>query len=224
MPILIYLRMFLRRGWIMILLALITAAAAFVFSEIKERTAPVYKSSIMILVQPHRTDFGQAQAAKTLLRSYVAWMDSTYRAQEVIDAKKLDMTADQLLADVEFASDDSRLVIQVDVERPNGDQANDIARAWADRFIEWRNEENSKVLRQDRIEAQIIDDPKYTLSEPKTTINTLAGGIMGLLIGLAVVLALEYLEGGVIRSATDIDRSLSLPLMGVIPPFEGGTN
>ena len=78
--------------------------------------------------------------------------------------------------------------------------------------------------REDRIDAQIIDDPKYSLSEPNTTINTLAGGIMGLLIGLAVVLALEYLEGGVIRHATDVDRSLSLPLMGVIPPFEGGTH
>lgn len=224
MPILTYLRMFLRRGWIMIVLALITAVAAFVFSEIKERTAPVYTSSIMILVQPSRTDFGQAQAAKTLLRSYVAWMDSTYRAQEVIDVKQLDMTPDQLLGDVEFASDDSRLVIQIDVERPNGEQANDIARAWAERFIQWRDEENQKVRREDRIDAQIIDDPKYSLSEPKTTINTLAGGIMGLLIGLAIVFALEYLEGGVIRTTTDIDRSLNLPLMGAIPPVEGGAH
>jgi capsular polysaccharide biosynthesis protein len=224
MPIQNYIRILFRRGWIMVALAVITAVAAYGFSVIKERTAPVYKSTITILVQPYRTDFGQAQAAKTLLRSYVAWMKSSYRAEDVIDVKKLDMTPQQLLGDVTIDSDDSRLVIQIDVERPNGDQANDIARAWADRFIEWRNEENQKVQRADRIDAQIIDDPKYALSEPKKMINTAAGGILGLLIGMAIVFVLEYLEAGIIRNVQDVNRSLSLPLMGVIPPVEGGSH
>jgi capsular polysaccharide biosynthesis protein len=220
MPIQTYLRILLRRGWIIILLALITAAAAYGFSVMRERTAPVYKSSVKILVQPQRTDFGQAQAAKTLLRSYVAWMDSDYRSAEVIDTLKLDLVPGQLRSDVTFASDDSRLVIQIDVEQSDGDRANDIAMAWANLFMTWRDQENQKVRREDRIEAQIIDDPRYTLSEPNTKINTLAGAILGLMTGVGIVFVLEYLEAGVIRSVDDLERSLSLPLLGAIPPSE----
>ncbi len=216
-----YARILWRRGWIMLLLAVVTAVAAFVFSQILEQRAPVYKSTIKILVQPARTDFGQAQAAKTLLRSYVAWMDSNYRAADVIDVLQLDMTPEALRGDVTIASDDSRLVIQIDVEQPNGDLANDIARTWAELFIQWRNEENQKVRREDRIDAQVIDDPRYVLESPKTTINTAAGGILGFVIGVGIVFVLEYLEAGVIRSPEDVDRFLEVAVLGAIPPVEG---
>ncbi len=212
-----YARILWRRGWIMLLLAIIAAVAAFGFSTIMLERAPVYKSTIKILVQPARTDWGQAQAAKILLRSYVEWMNSNYRAAEVIDRLQLDMVPEQLRGDVVIASDDSRLVIQVDVENTNGDMANDIARTWAELFIQWRNDENQKVRREDRIDAQIIDDPRYVLDSPKRGINTIAGGIMGFLVGLAIVFVLEYVEAGIIRSPEDVDRFLGMPVLGAIP-------
>ncbi len=215
-----YWRVLRRRGWIMLLLAFITAVAAFVFSLIMEERAPVYKSTINILVQPARTDFGQAQAAKTLLRSYVAWMDSNYRARDVIDALQLDMTPEELRSDVAFASDDSRLVIQLEVENPDGDVANDIAREWANLFVQWRNVENQKVRMEDRIDAQIIDDPRYVLEFPNTKVNTIAGAMLGFLVGLAIVFVLEYIEAGVIRTREDVDRFIGLPVLGAIPPVE----
>jgi capsular polysaccharide biosynthesis protein len=216
-----YMRILWRRGWIMLALAVITAVAAFAFSAIMEERAPVYKSTIRILVQPKRTDFGQAQAAKTLLRSYVTWMDSNYRAAEVIDLLQLDMTPEELRGDVTIASDDSRLVIQIDVEHGNGDVANDVARTWAGLFIAWRNQENADARREDRIEAEIVDDPRYVLDQPNTKINTAAGGILGFLVGMAIVFVLEYLESGVIRSGEDVDRFLTMPVLGAIPPGEG---
>lgn len=216
----LYVRILLRRGWIMALLAVLTAASAFVFSQIMERRAPVYESTIQILIQPARTDFGQAQAAKTLMNSYVAWMDSNYRAQTVIDRLQLDMTPEQLRSDIAFAADDLRMVIRLDVEHRNGDVANDIAREWANLFIEWRNEENQQNRREDRIDAQILDDPRYTLASPNTTINTAAGAILGFLIGLAVVFVLEFIESGVIRSPEDVERYLDLPMLGAIPPID----
>ena len=213
-----YIRILLKRGWIMIALAIGAAIAAFAFSTIQEQRAPVYKSTVKVLVQPSRTDFGQAQAARQLLRSYVAWLDSTYRAADVIDLQQLDMTPEQLLADTTIASDDSRLVIQIDVESPNGDVGNDIARSWAQLFIQWRDQENQKVRREDRIDAQIIDDPRYSLDSPKTTINTLVGAILGFLVGLGIVFVLEYLEAGILHSPEDVARFLELPILGSIPP------
>ena len=51
-----YMRILWRRGWIMLLLAVLTAAAAFGFSQIIKERAPLYKSTVTILVKPARTD------------------------------------------------------------------------------------------------------------------------------------------------------------------------
>lgn len=215
-----YMRILLRRGWIMVLLAVITAVAAFGFSLIIKERAPLYKSTVKILVQPARSDFGQAQAAKQLLGPYEAWLYSTYRAQEVIELQQLDMTPQQLLSDVRVAGDINQLVLKIEVENPDGDVANDIAREWAGLFIQWRFDQNQTVRREDRIDAEILDDPTYALERPKTAVNTAAGAIMGFLIGLAIVFALEYVESGIIRTPADVDRALAMPVLSAIPPAD----
>jgi protein tyrosine kinase modulator len=216
----IYARILWRRGWIMLLLAALTAAAAFGYSRIMLNAAPVNKSTVKILVQPSRTDFGQAQAAKVLLDSYVVWLDSDYRAADVISVLKLDMVPAELRKDVTIASDAQRLVIQIDVKNRDGDVANNIAREWANLFIQWRDQENQKVLSQDRIDAQLTDDPRYVLDFPKTGVNTAAGAILGFLLGMGIVFVLEYTESGILRTPEDVDRYLTLPVLGAIPPIE----
>jgi len=217
MPLTEYFRILLRRGWILLLMAALTAAAAFVFSKLQ---TPVYQSTIYILVQPARTDFGLTQSAKILLRSYVAWMDTDNRAADVIDAIQLDTVPEALRGNVTIASDDSRFVIQIDIENENGDLANDIAKKWAELFVQWRNDENQKQRKEDRVDAVILDEPRYVLDRPKAGINTVAGGVLGLLLGSVIVFVLEYLESAVIRSAADVERQFNLPVLGAIPATE----
>ncbi|HLV45369.1 MAG TPA: Wzz/FepE/Etk N-terminal domain-containing protein [Aggregatilineales bacterium] len=215
-----YMRILWRRGWIMLLLAVLTAAAAFGFSQIIKERAPLYKSTVTILVKPARTDFGQAQAAKALLGQYQSWLESSYRAQDVIESLQLDMVPRELLGDVFVAGDLNQLTLRIEVENPNGDLANRVAWEWANRFIQWRDEENAGVRREDRIDAEILDDPVYALERPKTAINTIAGGILGLLVGLAIVFVLEYAEAGIIKTPDDVDRVLAMPVLSAIPPTE----
>jgi capsular polysaccharide biosynthesis protein len=106
------------------------------------------------------------------------------------------------------------------VEHEIGDVGNDIARTWAELLVQWRNEQNETQRREDRIEAIIIDDPRYVLDSPKTIINTLAGGILGALIGGGIVFALEYLEAGIVRTPGDVERFLDLAVLGAIPPTD----
>jgi capsular polysaccharide biosynthesis protein len=215
-----YMRILWRRGWIMLLLAVLTAAAAFGFSQIIKERAPLYKSTVTILVKPARTDFGQAQAAKALLGQYQSWLESSYRAQDVIESLQLDMVPRELLGDVFVAGDLNQLTLRIEVENPNGDLANRVAWEWANRFIQWRDEENAGVRREDRIDAEILDDPVYALERPKTAINTIAGGILGFLVGLAIVFVLEYAEAGIIKTPDDVDRVLAMPVLSAIPPTE----
>ena len=213
-----YLHILRRRGWILILAALLTATSAYVFSAVQ---TPVNKSTIYILIQPTRPDLGLTSSAKNLLRSYVAWMQTRTNAQKVINTLQLDRDAESLLGDVTIASDDSRFVIQIDVKNENGDLANDIAQKWADLFIQWRTDQNAIARKEDRVNVFVLDPPRYELFSPKKSVNTLAGGILGLLLGGVVIFVLEYIESSVIRSPQDIERVLGLSVLGAIPVVKG---
>lgn len=209
-----YFRILRQRGWLILLLMILTAAAAFGFSKIQ---TPVYESNLRLLVSPSRTDFGQAQAAKVLLTSYEQWLYSSYQAQAVINKLQLDMTAGELLGDVRVASDGNSFVITLTVENTDPNLANDIARAWGDELIMWQNAKNDKLRLEDRITIEFIDDPKAGLERPKTTINTAAGAVFGLLLGIGMLFLLEWIASGVMRRAEDIERYLDIPVIGTIP-------
>jgi len=215
MSLIEYIRILRRWGWILALMALLTAGSAYVFSKVQ---TPIYRSRVEVGIEPARPDLGLTQSAKTLLRYYVSVINTDRYAQKVIDELQLDRTAESLLGDVTIASDDSRFVIQIDVKNTNGDVANDIARVWAEEFISWRDAQNALVRREDTVGAVILDAPKYILFRPNTRANTLAGGILGLLLGGVIVFVLEYVQSGILRSREDVERMLSLPVLGAIPP------
>lgn len=212
-----YLRILRQRGWLIILMGLLTAAAAFGYSKVQPT---VYESSLKILVQPARTDNGGALAVKQLLRGYVQWINSSYRAGDVINQLQLDVTPRQLLGDVTVASDDSSYIIQINVENSDDQLANDIARTWGNRFIQWRIDDNADQRREDRVDAEFIDDPTIVGVSPNTKINTLAGGVFGALLGLLVIFLLEWIESGVLRRSDDVTRYLDIPVIGTIPDHQ----
>jgi capsular polysaccharide biosynthesis protein len=213
-----YVNILLRRGWIMLLLAIIAAASAFVLSR---QQTPVYRSTQRVLMQPTRADLGLTEASKTLLGNHVAYLDSEFRAQEVIDRLRLDMTPAQLKNAVTIASDPLNLTIQIDADLPDGDLANDVAREWGNLLIEYRNAENQRARREDHINARLQDNARYTLLRPQPVINTIAGAILGLLLGGVIVFVLEYLESSVVRSRDDLERSAGIPVLATVPHTEG---
>jgi len=209
-----YVRILRRRGWIILLLAALTALAAFGFSKVQTN---VYKSTLNLLVRPSRTDFGQSQAAKELLKTYEAWLFSSYRAQAVIDELQLDMTAQELLGDVEVASDNFSFMVSLAVENTDPDVANDIARTWGNQLIQWQQQENDKNRQEDRITIEFRDDPLIALDRPNTRINTAAAAVFGALMGVILIFLLEWLASGVMQRSEDVERYLEIPVIGTIP-------
>jgi capsular polysaccharide biosynthesis protein len=212
-----YVRILRRWWWIMVLLALLTAASAYAFSV---NQVKIYKSTVFVGVQPSRPDFGLSQSTRALLRYYVSVIYTENYAQKVIDQLQLDTNKSALLGDVTIASDDSRFVIQIDVENINGDVANDIARTWASEFRAWRDAENAQVAREDQVEGVILDAPRYSLFRPQKDVNTIAGGILGLILGGIIIFLVEYRDAAIIRFASDVERGLGLPVLGAIPTAE----
>lgn len=212
-----YFRILRRRGWIIIVLVAITAASAWVFS--KQQT-PVYRASINVSINPARADFGLAQTAKLLLRNYVAIIDTEKWATDTINALQLDMTPGELNNNVTVASDDSRLLIQIEVKDYDLAQAQAIANSYGQLLVDWRNQENIEQRKEDQVKAQVTDWASGGLFSPKTKVNVAAGGILGLLLAGVIIFFLEWVESGVVHSTTDIERHLGLTVLGAIPPLE----
>jgi capsular polysaccharide biosynthesis protein len=209
-----YIRILRKRWWIIVVAVVLTAGSALLFSELQH---PEYTSTAEIVIEPARPDWGLAQSAKMLLRTYMTVADSYSWAQDVIDEMELPMTPEQLRGNARFAAEDDRMVIKLEVDAYDGDQANDIARAWAERLVQWRDNQNQRQNKEDRVYAYLRDQPRYVQSWPKTKIVTAAGGILGLVIASVIIFFLEWLEAGIVRTPQDLEHQLNLTVMGTIP-------
>ncbi len=209
-----YLRILRKRGWIILLLAALTAATAWGFSQLQ---TVEYKSSISVFVRPERIDNGTLLATKQILRGFVAYIDSLNFAQRVINAKGLDMKADVLKPRVTIASKDEDYIIQIDVLDTDPAQSESVALEWANQFVQWRDQDNLKQQKADRVDANIVQNPTTSKFRPQTTLNTVAGGIIGLLLGVLIVFFLESIESNILRASDDVERVLGTTVIGAIP-------
>lgn len=209
-----YVRIMRRRWWVVVLAVLATAGSALLFSLFQPERFTSYAE---VVVEPARPDWGLAQSTKMVLRTYMTVADSNSWAQDVIDRLNLPMTPERLRSNARFAVEDDRMVIKIEIEDYDGDQANRIAREWAQVFIEWRDSQNQRQFKEDRVFAYLRDEPLYSLSWPKTKIVTAAGAVFGLVIGGAIVFFLEWLEAGIVRNPRDVERKLGLAVVGTIP-------
>jgi capsular polysaccharide biosynthesis protein len=216
-----YLNILRKRGWIIILTACITAASALGFSLVQ---TPKYRATAKLSVNPARADWGLVGAAKNLLRNYTMNMTTHKTAQKVIDRAELDMSTDDLLSKVTVSSDESNFTLQVDVKDYDPVVAIQIAQTLAEVFIEDQTEWNQKQDKRDRIEVSLLDDVRDApLFSPKKKINTLAGGIFGVLLGGVIVLFLEWLESDILRTSGDVERFIGLTVLGAIPAPGGSS-
>ncbi len=210
-----YLEILRKRGWIILVTAVLCAVAGFLFSGLQE---PMYRASIQVRVEPARIDWGNVNAVKTLLRSYQVLIYSHQIAQKVIERAQLDMTTDQLLQHMKVDPDESNFTIRIDVENRDPEVARIIAETTAQVFIENREQWNQRQRREDRVDVSIRDYVRNVpLVRPKPKLNALAGGVLGVLVGVLIVLFLEWLEADILRTPEAVKRTLNLDVLGAIP-------
>lgn len=203
-----------RRWWIVALTALMAGLGAFIVSRL---TTPEYKSTMQFVVQPSRADFGLTESTRKLTASYIAVIWKRKSAEIIRDRLNLDFSADYIYAQTKMAEDAANNSVTVEVRDFDGETANRMSRAWAQLFFEYRVAENSRQRQEDRVNIVLGDDPTYSLDKPRTATNSAAGIVLGAMIGLLIVGALEWAQGSVVRTGADVERALSLPLLADVP-------
>ncbi len=213
-----YLRILRKRGWIIILVAVVAAGSAFGFSKMQ---TPIYSATVKLSVVPARaTDWGSSNSLKDLLRNYAENISTHAMAQLVIDRAQLDMDTTTLLGKLFVNPDSSTFTLQLEGRDQDPKVAMDIVNQMAEVFIQDRDQWNQRQDKRDRIEVKMLDSVYnlgYQQYSPKTQINSLAGGLFGLLIGILVILFLEWLEMDTIRTAEDVERLMGATVLGAIP-------
>ncbi len=217
-----YLRILRKRGWIIIVTALIAAVSAYGFSKMQ---TPIYSANVKLSVVPARaTDWGSSNSLKDLLRNYAENISTHTMATDVINRAQLDMDTATFLGKLFVNPDSSTFTLELEARDRDPKVAMDMVDAMAKVFGEDRDQWNQQQDKRDRIEVKILDSVYslgYQQYSPQTKINTLAGALFGALVGVLIIFFLEWLEMDVIRSSQDVERAIDVPVLGVIPPVSG---
>ncbi len=209
-----------KRGWIILVAALITAVAALGFSRFQET---IYRAQILVSVRPARADFGLTASTKDLLRNFQTNLLTHRMAQKVIDRAQLDMNTYELLSEVEVNPEPDRFIIEIVAKDPDPQTAVTIVQTMAQIFVDEQEAWNQKQDKRDRIDVWIVDDardaPKW---RPNPKLNAIAGLILGAILGAFIVFLLEWMASRYIRTAEDMERAAGIRVLGAIPDASSG--
>jgi capsular polysaccharide biosynthesis protein len=204
-----------KRGWIIVLVAVIAAGAALGVSLLMSET---YKATIQLSANPARADWGLNQATQDLLRNYVLNIQTHRMTQKAIDRAQLDMSTYDFLANLDVSADSSNLSITIQAESHDPEEARLMAQTLADVFVDERRDWNSEQDKSDRIYVEKVDDIRdVPLASPKKALNMAAGAVFGAIVGGIIVFFLEWLQSDILRSIADVEKAVGVTVLGAIP-------
>jgi capsular polysaccharide biosynthesis protein len=204
-----------RRGWIIVVTAVLAGLLALGMSQLQTKT---YRATARISAVPARPDWGLGNSAKDLLRNFVNNIKTHDMANRVIAREQLDMNSYDLLAKLTVSAEPENFVIRIDAKDQDPGVARSIALALANEFVDERRAYYETQDKRDRIEVKLVDSVvDAPLYRPKPLTNALAGLVLGALVGALIVLLLEWMSSDVLTSADSIQKTLKLPVLGAIP-------
>lgn len=208
------------RKWYVVAIGVILAATVAGLVSMFYIT-PVYEAKTSLFLGKEKDslgslDLGMLQVNNQLVVDYQELIRSRLITGDVINKFQLDMT----LADFEKRVDvltvkDSR-VFTIQFRSSDPQLAADVVNRLAIVLID----KASTII--DVKNVQIIDTaipPEEPIS-PSVPTNTLIAAMLGLMASLGLIVLLEMLDN-TYKKAEDVEKKLSLHLLGIIPKFEG---
>lgn len=224
MELLQYLAVLRRRlGLILLTVALAVAAAWLVTSRQEIYTA---QSTIVVGTDAEVTGERQTDRAigvDRLVLTLAAIIDSRPFATEALEGSGLPLKPGAVVAATSVTPEPGTQVLRVRVTRPDPTMARALANVLADSFVV-RSEEFGLGAGGDVDQAGsalptfVLERATLPASPLPTGLarNVTVAAMFGLVVAVAVVLLLEYLDVTV-RGVGDVETRLALPVLGAIP-------
>ncbi len=210
-----------RFGWIVIVAVLLAGTLSYGVSFLQEE---MYRATVHVSTVPARPDWGLGNTAKELMRNFVSNL-RTYEVAEVVIARaQLDMHPSDFLRLTNIASEPSTFTIEIEARSRDKIVSEVMALTLADYFVDERTAYYAQQDKRDRIEVKIvsrvIEGARY---QPQPLINTMAGAVLGFLLGVGLILLIVWIESGFLRTPDSVERTLDLAVLGAIPVTSSGS-
>lgn len=238
-----YLRIALRRWWLLPLIALTAALVAYLYTDQQPR---VYNSSTTLSVSGEPLEYFLDLAAKNRLaplKPIITSGEVATRAAAREELRPYGLDAGTILGKLAVAHNPDTNTIQIAASDSDPQRAAAIVNAVAAAFIGYVNEDNARLARlfprfnQDGTPIALGDGslapinrvtvtqlgsagPAAQASAPRPKLNAAAGAILGLALALVLIVALEYLDD-TLRTPEDVRRHLDLPILVGLPGEKG---
>ncbi|RJP35474.1 MAG: hypothetical protein C4536_00675 [Actinobacteria bacterium] len=223
-----------KRIWIVIALVLISTLAAAIIAQVQ---SPVYKVEIAVSASAPTNPATKLPDANTQL-AYVALMPSIANYAESISVadvtsqrlanEGIDIPPEELLAKVSAMAEANSTSVKITFSDGSPTRVTDIANAWGEVLVlksnqttEFYDPEFKNLLLQGNIVFTNRAVPPQKPTQPKTFAYIGLGFFIGLVLGLVLVILIEYFDPH-FRSAREVEETLELPVLGTLPREKGG--
>lgn len=211
----------LKKRMRLIILITVLAMLASVIATMFFMT-PQYEANSQFIVsqsettQEQQITQGDIRTNVELINTYNVIIQSPAVITDVIDELDLGLSAGQLSNRINVNNAENSQVVNVGVTGPDHEQAVDIANTTVSVFMEkvpeYMNVDNVSVL------SEATHDSNPSPISPNLTLNLAIAMVLGVMVGVGVAFLLEYLDT-TIKTEDDIDKTLELPVMGMISTF-----
>lgn len=216
----------LRKRWIIVVvLPLIAALTSGIVSFFVIK--PVYQASTTLIVGKKASESAQAagqmldynvlMANQQLAKTYGTIAQSRTVEQNVIKDLNLPLTVEGLDKLITVNPVKNTEILEIQISNTNPELAANIANTMAQEFTK-------VVIDVKKVDSVSIVDPAVIPDKPvkpNKTLNVLIAFVVGLMASVGLAFVLEYMDNTV-KTSSDVEKLLGIPVLGVIPNYEMG--
>lgn len=223
-----------KRYWIVIALVLIATLTAAIIAQVQN---PVYKVEIALSASAPKNPSTKLPDAQTQL-AYVALMPSIANFAESISVAEetsnrlanqgIDIPPEELLEKVSAVAEANSTSVKITFSDGSPTRVTDIANTWGE-VLELMSIDGSEIYDAEfgklLLNGNMVLTNKAVVPEKPTQPKTFAyiglGFFVGLILGLALVIFIEYFDPH-FRSAREVEETLDIQVLGTLPKEKGG--
>jgi len=212
----------LKRKWLIAIAVILCLIIGTVYSVFF--ITPMYQSDTTLMVNGSKGasvadiassfDLGSINLSQKIVVTYGEIVKSRIVLEQVIERLDLDMTYTQLLNQITAQQVGSTEILKISVKNTDFESAAVIANTISDVFIK----EVMRILKVNNVELIDVAIPMPSPINVKTVLNIAISLILGLMLGVFVAFALEYLDH-TIKTEQDVEKQLGLSVIGFIPDY-----
>lgn len=195
------------------------ALAVIAASAVTFTTTPTYHSNARVFISTDTSDANQAYFASAFstarVKSYADLVTSGEVMQAVIHKLDLNLTPRELAAKTVATVQADTVIINIDVRDHDARKAQQIAQAEAEEIVTYLDTiETPKGKSVSPVKATITDKAAFDGNpvSPRASLNLVAAGVIGLLLGVTLAIARDLLDNTV-KSSDDVSDVTSAPVM-----------